>query len=186
MKLTLSHSFLLLLTSFARQSLAAQRTTPPTGCITVSGDGTKQFKTVQSALDSLSTTSTAAQCIFIYPGTYSEQVSITKRSAQLTVYGSTTDTMSYGSNSVTITAGHSQDEQPNNDLTGTVRAWAAGLKIYNVNIVNSRGQGSQAIALSAQADKQGYYGVKLVGYQDTLLANTGDQVYARSYIDGAT
>lgn len=48
------------------------------------------------------------------------------------------------------------------------------------------GEGSQAIALSAQADKQGYYGVKLQGYQDTLLANTGNQAYARSYIDGAT
>ena len=48
------------------------------------------------------------------------------------------------------------------------------------------GEGSQAIALSAQADQQGYYGVKLQGYQDTLLANTGNQIYANSYLDGAT
>lgn len=49
----------------------------------------------------------------------------------------------------------------------------------------SPGQGSQAIALSAQADQQGYYGVKLQGYQDTLLANDGNQIYAQGYIDGA-
>lgn len=51
---------------------------------------------------------------------------------------------------------------------------------------DSLGSGSQALALSAQADKQGYYGVKLQGYQDTLLANEGYQIYAKSYIDGAT
>ncbi|CED84091.1 carbohydrate esterase family 8 protein [Phaffia rhodozyma] len=43
----------------------------------------------------------------------------------------------------------------------------------------------QAIALSAQAGKQGYYGVKLTGYQDTLLANIGTQIYSKSCIAGA-
>ncbi|KAF8455198.1 pectin lyase fold/virulence factor, partial [Terfezia claveryi] len=140
---------------------------------------------IQAALNALSQTSTTAQVIFIYPGTYNEQVYIAPRAAQLTIYGYTTDTSFYTSNSVTITYGNSQDNTPKNDATGTVRAWAKGLKIYNVNIVNSRGMGSQAIALSAQADKQGYYGVKIQGYQDTLLAQKGKQIYAKSYIDGA-
>lgn len=34
------------------------------------------------------------------------------------------------------------------------------------------------------ANNQGYYGVSLMGYQDTLLANNGNQIYANSYIDG--
>jgi pectinesterase len=47
------------------------------------------------------------------------------------------------------------------------------------------GSGSQALALSAYGDQQGYYGVGLYGYQDTLLSETGNQVYAKCYIEGA-
>jgi hypothetical protein len=45
---------------------------------------------------------------------------------------------------------------------------------YNVNIENTYGkpvEQAQAIALSVQNDKFGGYGVKLSGWQDTLLAN---------------
>lgn len=48
------------------------------------------------------------------------------------------------------------------------------------------GAGLQAIALSAQATRQGYYGCQLTGWQDTLYANTGLQAYAKTYISGAT
>jgi pectin methylesterase-like acyl-CoA thioesterase len=43
----------------------------------------------------------------------------------------------------------------------------------------------QAIALSAQNERQGFYGVSLTGYQDTLLANQGKAVYAKSAVSGA-
>lgn len=164
---------------------AAVRTSPPAGCITV-GVG-RAFSTVQVAVNSLSTTSTAAQCIFIYPGTYKEQVTVNARAAQLTIYGSTTDTTSYAANTVTITQGHSQVDGLDNDGTATLRAHNVGMKVYNINLANSHGSGSQALALSAyQANKQSFYGVKLTGYQDTLLANDGNQLYVNSYIEGAT
>jgi pectinesterase len=140
---------------------------------------------VQAAVDSLSTTASGTQCIFIYQGTYSEQVYIPARTAQLTIYGYTTDTSSYSGNTVTISQGLSQDDVSSNDLTATLRAWNVGLKVYNINLQNTRGSGSQALAVSAQADQQGYYGVKFIGYQDTILAQTGYQVYANCYIDGA-
>jgi pectinesterase len=62
---------------------------------------------------------------------------------------------------------------------------AVNTKFYNIDIKNSYGKGSQAIALSAYGTKQGYYGVGLYGYQDTLLAETGAQIYANCYIEGA-
>jgi pectinesterase len=43
----------------------------------------------------------------------------------------------------------------------------------------------QNLALSAHTGNQGYYGVQLWGYQDTLLSNTGNQLYAKSLIVGA-
>jgi pectinesterase len=56
----------------------------------------------------------------------------------------------------------------------------------NVNVKNTYGQGSQALALSANAAQQGYYGCGFYGFQDTVLAETGVQLYAKSYIEGAT
>jgi pectinesterase len=41
------------------------------------------------------------------------------------------------------------------------------------------------LALSAYATNQGYYGCKFTGYQDTVLAETGNQVYAKCLIQGA-
>lgn len=53
--------------------LAASRTSPPSGCVHVAKSG-GQYTTVQAAVNSLSTSSNAAQCIFIDQGTYTEQV----------------------------------------------------------------------------------------------------------------
>lgn len=44
----------------------AGRTSPPSGCLSVGSSGT--YKTVSAAVAKLSTTSTTAQCIFIYKG----------------------------------------------------------------------------------------------------------------------
>lgn len=134
----------------------------------------------------MSTTSTTAQSIFILAGTYSEQVTIPSRAAALTVYGYTTDTTSYTSNVVTITHSSSLlSGAADDEATGTVINEAANTKFYNINIKNTYGKGSQAIALAAYNTEQGYYGVGLYGYQDTLLAQTGNQVYGKCYIEGA-
>ncbi|KAF9695614.1 hypothetical protein EKO04_006300 [Ascochyta lentis] len=162
----------------------AGRTSPPSGCLSVGSSGT--YKTVSAAVTKLSTSSTSAQCIFIYKGTYKEQVYVPPLKSALTIYGETADTSGFASNTVTITQGKSQDDSANNDLTATLRAWSSNMKVYNINLVNTRGQGSQALAVSANADRQGYYGCQFKGFQDTILAQTGNQVYAKSYIEGAT
>lgn len=66
------------------------RTSPPSGCKTVRGSGTLsgEYATLTAALASLSTSSTAAACIFIYSGTYNEAVYINYKGA-LTLYGYT-------------------------------------------------------------------------------------------------
>ncbi|POS69020.1 pectinesterase [Diaporthe helianthi] len=171
------------LLSCATAALAASRTSAPSGCITV-GSGSS-FSTIQAALNSLSTTASGKQCIFIKSGTYKEQVLVSARSAQLTIYGSTTDTTSYAANSVTITGSKSQADGLGNDETATLRVKAVNFKLYNVNVANTYGKGSQALALSAFADS-GYYGNSFKGFQDTVLAQSGKQLYAHNHIEGAT
>lgn len=140
--------------SLAATAFAADRTSPPSGCLVVSKTATSgQYSTVQKAVSALSTSSTSAQCIFIYQGTYNEQVYVAALKSALTIYGYTTDTSSYSGNTVTITQKLSQDDVSGNDLTATLRAWSTNFKVYNINLVNTRGKGSQALAVSAQADK---------------------------------
>ncbi|KAK3350050.1 family 8 carbohydrate esterase [Lasiosphaeria hispida] len=169
--------------------LAASRTSAPAGCLAVSKTPSSgQHGTIQSAVDALSTTATGTQCIFISPGTYSEQVLVPARKAsQLSVYGHTADTTSYTGNTVTITSSKSQAAPGglSNDETATLRVKTAGFRLYNVNVNNGYGRGSQAVALSAQAES-GYYGCALTGFQDTLLAERGAQLYVRCLVQGAT
>ncbi|TIA78454.1 pectinesterase [Aureobasidium pullulans] len=167
--------------------LAASRTTAPSGALVVSKAPAKgQYSKIQDAVNALSTSSTTAQSIFIEAGTYSEQVYIAPRKAALTIYGYSESTADYAHNVVTITQKLSQNEVATNDLTATLRAWSTNFKLYNVNVVNSYGSGKQALALNAAAANQGYYACKFIGFQDTILAQTGTQLYAKSYIEGAT
>ncbi|KAF2971143.1 hypothetical protein GQX73_g2417 [Xylaria multiplex] len=200
--------------------LAASRTSPPAGCLHVAKSG-GTYTTVQSAINSLSTTSTSDQCVFINQGTYTEQVYIASRAAKLTIYGYTTDSASYANNKAIITYNSPASTAGSNDASGTLRVHAANVKVYrcmfhsqkrlaNIFCVNFSwagdtvtfpricaagltvdfpnaldGKGSQAIALSAQADS-GYYGCQFYGFQDTLLANSGKQYYSACLITGAT
>ncbi|KAJ7851607.1 pectin methyl esterase [Mycena olivaceomarginata] len=166
--------------------LGVSRTAPPAGAIVVRQTGATagQFTTISAAMASLS--GTAPATVFIYPGTYKEQVIITHPS--LTIMGSTTDTGSYKQNTVTITDNLNAQDNGGNDACATVRATssASNLRIYNVNIVNSFGVGKQATALSAKGTRQGFYGLSVTGYQDTLLADGGGfQYYSNCYIQGA-
>jgi pectinesterase len=188
----LSFSFLItLLLSVSGSPLErrASRTSPPSGAVVVRKSGTQsgEFSTVQAAVNSLPNDS-SARVIFIYPGTYSEQVSIT-RSGKLTIYGSTTDTSSYTSNSVTITHASNAGSAGSDDATGTLRVHKDNFALYNVNVKNTFGphtsSGGQALALSAYGTNHGYYGVGFYGYQDTVLAEQGNQYYGYCYIEGA-
>ncbi|MCJ1329519.1 hypothetical protein MMC10_006199 [Thelotrema lepadinum] len=169
--------------------IPSSRTQPPPGAVVVDQSGQySNYTTVQSGIDTLSTTAPGLQSLFIFPGVYTEQVYIPPRSANLTILGYTSDTTSYAANTVNITYNLALINTTSDDLTATVRAWSTNFKMYNINILNTFGHISsngQNLALSARATNQGYYGMGLFGYQDTLLANTGTQLYARSKITGA-
>ncbi|RVD80878.1 uncharacterized protein DFL_008764 [Arthrobotrys flagrans] len=149
------------------------------------------FKTISSAVAALKNTTAfpynLGQTIFIFPGNYTEQVYIGKLLSPLTIRGYTCDSRSYTENQVTISYNLSRltPGLTNNDQTSTVRLWTSNVKFYNLNIANTFGAGSQALALSAQNTDQGFYGCKFVGWQDTIYANEGRQIYANSYVSGA-
>ncbi|KAK0476339.1 pectin lyase fold/virulence factor [Armillaria novae-zelandiae] len=187
-------AFFSLLLLFARLVYATpavkrdSRTSAPSGAVVVRASGTAsgEYSTVQAAVDSLDDDGTD-QVIFIYAGTYTEQVYI-DRDGQTTIMGQTSDTSSYSSNTVTITYSLSLADADDDDSTGTLRVHKDDFALYNVNVKNTFGKAStngQALALSAYGTNHGYYGVGFYGYQDTILAETGNQFYGYCYIEGA-
>jgi len=155
---------------------------PPSGAITIGPSGSgAQYTDIKTAL-----ANTSSNTYFIYAGSWTTQVAISR--ANVTIYGQTHVATTYLNNTVTITNNVPASVAGSNDLSGTVRVLATGVKLYNLNILNTYGKPvdqSQAIALSVEAGTFGCYGCQLRGFQDTLLADKGTQFYGSSLIEGA-
>ncbi|CAG7922363.1 unnamed protein product [Penicillium olsonii] len=175
-------------------------TNAPAGAVlvSVSGSVNGSYGNLTDALASLPD-DTTTQIIFMYAGTYEEQVPTINRNGPVMIIGYTTGNpgQSYTDNEVTITfarglsvsplpTGHSDAE------TATVATASTKIAFYNVNIINSDNlDGSESsyvtLAASIYGNHVAFYGVYLQGWQDTLLTGTknGYQYYESSYIEGA-
>ncbi|KAG8876793.1 hypothetical protein FRB97_003916 [Tulasnella sp. 331] len=173
-------SLVSLLSLAALQISLCRGATIPSGAITIDLNGAGKYTTITAAL-----ADTSSNIYYIYAGTYNEAVVISR--AGITIYGATSNTNAYASNTVTISRDESAAEAGSDDASGTVRVQeaATGVSFYNLNIQNTYGQGSQAIALSAYATDFACYACQLKGYQDTLLAEYGYQFYSGCLITGA-
>ncbi|KAJ4124264.1 hypothetical protein NW768_009623 [Fusarium equiseti] len=176
-------------------------TTPPKNAVVVSVGGEKSdsYSTLTDALKSLPKDSTS-QVIFIYPGTYEEQVPSINRPGPVTIIGytETEPGKTYTSNQVTITqakglsvAGTIPAGRSNAD-TATIATASTKIAFYNVKFINTDNLDGATpsyvtLAASVYGDKIGFYGCEMIGWQDTLLtgATAGYQYYESCYIDGA-
>ncbi|KEP48055.1 pectinesterase [Rhizoctonia solani 123E] len=154
-------------------------TSPPPGSITVGPGGT--YSTLSAALQD-----TSSNVYFVYATSIQERVVITR--SNITIYGQTSDESTYSQNQATIYNNIPASTAGSNEASATVsiHASATDVKLYNLNIANTYGRGSQAIALAIDATRFGAYGVNLTGYQDTLLTNNRLHYFSKGYINGAT
>jgi pectin methylesterase-like acyl-CoA thioesterase len=176
-------------------------TTPPKNAVLVSVGGEKpdSYSSLTSALKSLPKDSTP-QVIFIYPGSYEEQVPSINRPGPVTIIGYTESEpgKTYSTNQVTITqakglsvAGTIPAGRSNAD-TATIATASSKIAIYNVKFINTENLDGATpnyvtLAASVYGDKIGFYGCSFDGWQDTLLtgATAGYQYYESCMIDGA-
>ncbi|KAH8655848.1 pectin lyase fold/virulence factor [Xylariales sp. PMI_506] len=168
-----------------RKRASGGRTSTPSGCLTVraSGAASGEYSLLSAAVAALGTTSTADACIFMYAGTYQDQVKIAYKGA-LTVYGYTTNVGTYKNNQVTIQHSETSTAAGGDEPSSTVDVTSANFNMYNINVVNTYGTGTQAIALTGNGNQQGYYGCGFYANQDTLYAKNGYQYYSNCYIQG--
>ena len=158
---------------------AGNSTSPPAGACIVSKTaiaGQTTFSTIAGCINNL-TSSSALATIFIYPGTYNEQLTFNRSGA--TVFQGYTETPdSYSSNQVIITNSHGVDTQSDesNSDSATLYSRSKNLKMYNINLVNSFGQTQDYASLGFAIGNNGnasFYGCQVIGNQDTFDVNVG-------------
>jgi pectin methylesterase-like acyl-CoA thioesterase len=175
-------------------------TVPPVGAIIVSVDGSNNasYTNITAALASLPKDMTN-QTIFVYPGTYDEQVPSINRPGAVRIVGYTAGNpgQSYKSNQVTLSYARGLSVSPlpvgHSDAETAVVATASNrISFYNINMVNTDNlDGSESsyvtLAASIYGNDIAFYGCSFDGWQDTLLtgATTGYQYYESCYIGGA-
>ncbi|KAF7874837.1 hypothetical protein EAF04_002011 [Stromatinia cepivora] len=166
------------------------RTVAPNGAIVVDQTGKidGSYTTVQAGIDALDANTANNQYLFIAPGTYFEQVYLPPIVANLTIQGYTEDARDYHGNQAIITYNLALINTTSDDLTATFRAHNDNTKVYNLIIKNTFGHIStngQNLALSSFATNVGFYATQFWGYQDTVLAEVGFQLYSKCLIVGA-
>jgi len=89
------------------------------------------------------------------------------------------------SNTVIFQRSMSSAAAGNLDGSSTANIVSSNFKAYNINFKNTYGVGAQAVAVTANGEKQGFYACGFYSYQDTLYAKAGLQYYSNCYIEGA-
>jgi pectinesterase len=154
--------------------------------IAVASDGSGQFKTVQAAIDSIPSSNAERRVILIKPGVYKERIIVPKDKPMITLKGAESDpagvvltndwNAGYTPPAATRPVGTSGSASTNID--------AADFIAENLTFENSAGDHGQAVALKTMADRLIFRNCRLLGWQDTLYADTGRQYFVDCYIEG--
>lgn len=152
----------LLLALLCAGQIHAQRT------ITVSQDGSGDYRTVQQAIDNAPATGAS---IRIKPGTYKEHITIDKSSIALTGLGRTPA-------DVVLTFDLSNGTSGGTGKSASTTVTGDDFRATNLTFENSFSktrpltqEGSQAVALRVTGDRAIFRNVRFLGYQDTLYAD---------------
>ena len=172
--------------------LASAQTTDNRFELTVSQDGSGDFKTIQEAINKVRDHAEKRVVILIKAGTYNEKVVIPAFKRNITLKGSDSEK--------TIISNNDYSGKPFRgiDVTGdtkfstytsyTLLAQGNDCSIENLTIENTAGKVGQAVALHTEGDRVSVKNCFILGNQDTLyLAKGGTRNYFENcYINGTT
>ena len=146
----------------------------------VSADGSGTHTTIQSAIAAAPDDGTNGFSILVKPGVYQGQFMIPKSKRHLRIVGEEMET--------TILNWPYNVREPQPDATypfnpGMVVV-ADDFRAEHLTIQNTSGDHGQALALRVDADRAVFDHCRIVGWQDTLMVNSGRQYFTNCYIAG--
>ncbi len=157
-------------------------------------EGTYSFKTINEALDyltSLKLDEQVIKTIVIEENIYEEKVTIDLPNVVLKGAGQSKSKITASNASGTVKPDETGTYGTDDSATVIVTANAYGFTAYNMffdnsfDYNNSTLANKQALALRCDADMATFYQCSFHGYQDTLEAKTGRQYYYECEIEGA-
>ena len=152
--------------------------------LTVSPDGSGDFKTVQAAIDAAPTNSSDRVVILIKYGTYKERVHVPKDKPRITLrgYDAARTILTYDLAAPKIVPPATQPIGTSNSYS----TWIEGDDFIGeyITFENAAGEVGQAVALRTTGQRQAFYHCRMLGWQDTLYAHTGRAYFAHCYIEG--
>ena len=160
--------------------------------ITVSPDGTGDFKTIQEAVNSVRDLSQKQVSIYIKKGTYREKLVIPSWKTHISLIGESAETTIITNNDFSGKAYPGKDASGKDKFSTytsyTVLVEGNDFVAENLTIENTAGRVGQAVALHVEGDRARISRCRLLGNQDTLYTATGNsrQSYSDCYIEGTT
>lgn len=156
--------------------------------ITVSGDGSGQYRTVQEALDVIPINNKISVTIFIKKGTYKEKLHLDFGKNLVTLIGEE----KYGT--ILTYDDHTGKVSPKGDTINTRNSAsflvkANDFRAENITFENNAGfTAGQAVGLEVQGDRSFIQNCRIIGNQDILFTNSDNsrQYYKYCYIEGTT
>jgi pectinesterase len=148
--------------------------------ITVAADGSGDFKSVQEAIAAVPEKSTEGAAIRIKAGTYQGPVVVPASKPLVTLSGE-------DANTTIITWDRNvKDPIPEGaDRTNPgIHILGDGFRAKNITFRNTSGDRGQGLASRVDADRAVFENCRLLGWQDTLMANKGRQYFKDCYIEG--
>ena len=151
--------------------------------IVVSPDGTGDFTSVQAAVDAVPAGNTEPVVISIGAGTYKERIVVPRTKRFIRFYGEDEDTtiLTYD-----LYAGIKDEngKEIGTFRTPSVTIEADDFSAEGVTFDNSAGPVGQAVAVAVTGDRCVFRGCRFLGWQDTLLDQSGRHYYEDCYIAG--
>ncbi|XP_013633493.1 PREDICTED: pectinesterase 1-like [Brassica oleracea var. oleracea] len=148
--------------------------------VTVSGDGSGDFKTISEAVASVPNNNKIRFNIFVKEGVYYENVLVPKKKDNVLIYGE-------GMAKTVISSNLSRLEFPKSTTasTATFSVFADNFIARDIKFVNTAGpEKFQAVAFHSKSNHSAMFRCAFFGYQDTLYAHVGEQLYRECEIVG--
>ncbi len=147
--------------------------------ITVAGDGSGDYTTVQAAVDAVPAGNTERCIINIAPGSYYGRVIIPSNKPYITLRG-------VDPSSTVITCDEWAGTPPNESYVhATAVMLAADCIAEGVTFANTHGASGQALAIYAKADRLVFNNCQFTGWQDTLRSERYRHYFVNSYVEGS-
>ncbi|RAJ06564.1 pectinesterase [Chitinophaga skermanii] len=164
----------------------SQTTYPAT--ITVAQDGSGDYTSIQSAINSMRAYSPTPVQVFIKNGVYTEKIIVHAWVTNVTFIGENSDSTIISFSDHTGKQYGQDSAVMHTFLTATCWVQGNDIRMENLCIENTAGRVGQAVALQVDGDRFVMHNCRLLGNQDTLLtANDRSRQYFKNcYITGTT